>query len=108
MIKKVNWQAFSNHDRTSLIEEIKSTISANGGAIINFNMFSDLALNLSIEIEARDLIKLHSALSKILRISELDSSEIRMESKKEYYLFLNISFTKGKGNLKNLIPEVPG
>ena len=51
MQKKLSWQIFSNDDRNKVIEVIKNTISNSGGCIMNFNMFSDLALTLSIEIE---------------------------------------------------------
>lgn len=108
MMKKWNWEAFSSFERTSIIEEVKSTISSNSGAIMNFNMFSDLALNLSIEIEEKDIPKLHSALTKVLSVSNLDNGKLNKMSNKENFIFLNISFASGEGKLKNVIPEVPG
>ena len=105
MQKKLNWNAFSNDDRNKVIEAVKNTISNSDGCIMNFNMFSDLALTLSIEIEENKIQTLHRALSLVLNISELELHEINLESKKEWLIFMNISFGRGKGELKQVIPE---
>ena len=108
MQKKLNWQLFSQGDRNLIIETIKSVISKNDGYIINFNMFSDLALTLSVEIEENKIQKLHRALSLVVNVSKLELHTINLASKKECLLFMNISFGIGKGELKQEIPEVPG
>lgn len=108
MQKKLNWQLFSNEDRNVIIENIKNVISRSDGYIINFNMFSDLALSLSVEIEENKIQTLHRALSQIVNVSELERDNISLESKKEWLIFMNISFGRGKGELKQETPEVPG
>lgn len=108
MQKKLNWQLFSNRERIKVIEEIKNTISNNNGCIINFNMFSDLALTLSIEIEEGNIPTLYKSLSEIINITELEAGNINLKSKKEWLIFMNISFSKGKGELKQEIPDTPG
>lgn len=108
MLKKLNWQAYTNKDRNKSIEEIKKTIDDNEGCILNFTMFSDLAMSLSIEIQEKYILQLHKALSDTLRITELDIATIRPNSPKEYILFLNVSFGAGSGNLKKVVPAVPG
>jgi len=108
MQNKLSWEAFSNDERNKVIEELKNTISSSAGYIISFNMFSDLALALSIEIEENKIKTLHTALSLILKISDLDLYKVNMESKKEWLINMNISFSRGKGKLKQEIPEVPG
>lgn len=108
MQKKLSWQAFSKNDRNKVIEDVKTTISDGDGCIINFNMFSDLALSLSIEIEENKIHILHKALSLFVNISELETHDLNLESTKEWMIFLNISFSRGKGELKQEIPEVPG
>jgi hypothetical protein len=107
MQKKLSWQAFSNGDRNTIIESVKNAISSNDGCIMNFNMFSDLALSLSIEIEAYKAKELYKSFSEILSIND-DENAINSESKKELLIFMNISFGKGKGTLKSQIPAVPG
>lgn len=108
MQKTLSWQIFSNDDRNKVIESVKNTISDNDGFIINFNMFSDLALALSIEIEGNKIPALHEALSRVVRISKLELQELNLELNKEWIIFINISFGKGKGELKQEIPDVPG
>ena len=108
MLKKLNWQAYSGDDRNKSIDEIKRIISASDGCIVNFQMYSDLALSLSIEIEESHIPDLHKALCSILKISDLDPESIRPESKKEWLVFLTVSFRHGTGELKKDIPSVPG
>ena len=108
MQKKLNWQLFSNENRYEIIENIKNVISNSDGYIVNFNMFSDLALSLSVEIEENKIQKLHRVLSQIVNVSELKLDNINLESKKEWLIFMNISFGRGKGELKQEIPEVSG
>ena len=108
MQKKLNWQLFSNENRYEIIENIKNVISNSDGYIVNFNMFSDLALSLSVEIEENKIQKLHRALSQIINVSELKLDNINLESKKDWLIFMNISFGRGKGELKQETPEIPG
>jgi len=108
MHQKLNWQAYSTRNRNEIIEEVKEVISASDGYITSFNMFSDLALNPSIEIEENGIQVLHKALSRILTVSDFDEKDINVESRKEWLIFMNISFGAGKGDLRRNIPAVPG
>jgi len=107
MQKKLSWQAYSNGNRNEAIEAVKKAISSSDGYIMNFNMFSDLALTLNIEIEGNKIQALYKALSLVLSISELELHNLNLESDKEWLIFMNISFNRGKGELKQEIPEVP-
>ena len=108
MYKKLNWVLLSNEDRTKVIEAVKNAISSSDGCIINFNMFSDLALALSIEIEENRISVLHKALSNIVKISDFDYKETNLNSKDEWLILMNISFGGGTGELKIKVPVVPG
>ncbi len=108
MKKKLNWTAYSNETRIEIIEKIKEAISTNDGYIIYFNMFSDLALTLSIEIPEDRIIEMHNAMKNILKISDIESRNDIQKSKKEWLVLMNISFSKGKGDFKTEIPAVPG
>ena len=108
MKKKLSWTAYSNSDRHQLIEEIKTAISKHDGCIMNFNMFSDLAMSLSIEIEENKIPKLQSELSDVVDLVDESPNDIDLDSKKEWLIFINVSFGKGRGALKNEVPEVPG
>jgi len=107
MQKKLNWSAYSGKSRNELIEKIKNAISANDGSIINFNMFSDLSLVLNIEIPEDRILDLHNGLKSFLTISDIPSPDIQ-NTKKDWLIFLNISFGRGMGDLKSEIPDVPG
>ena len=109
MVKVIKWQASSERDRMTIIEEVKEAISSSNGYILNFNMFSNLALSLSIEIEPKDINGLHQTLSNVLdKITFLEPNTIVSRSKKEQLILLNISFMAATGNLKIETPAVPG
>ena len=108
VLNKINWQAFSNKERNEAINELKSTISKSGGYIINFSLFSDLALSLTIEIEEKNILNLYKEFDKTLNMSESEPENIDNKSNKDWWVLMNISFSKGKGELKVDIPEVPG
>ncbi len=107
MRKKLNGQAFSNEDRIKAIEDVKDIISSSDGCIMNFGIFSDLALSLSIEIEENRIGPLHKGLSSILSMPVYNSQDINLKSNKEWLILMNVSFSNGKGELKQEIPKVP-
>jgi len=108
MIKKLNWQVKSNDDRNKVIEQVKEVISASDGFIINFNMFSELALSLSIEIKESGIQALHKALGVVANISDYNDEVANSESTKDWLILLNITFGQGQGDLKTIVPDVPG
>ena len=71
-------------------------------------MYSDLALSIVVEIEENQIDKLHSALGDKLSVSPEKLEGVNRRSGKECLILLNVSFGRGKGNLKNEIPSVPG
>lgn len=108
VLNKLNWQALSTNDRNEAIDELKNTISKNNGYIINFSLFSDLGLSLTIEIEEKSILNLYKEISKTLLISEPEPVNLDKNSIKDWWILMNISFSKGKGDLKNNIPSIPG
>ena len=56
MKRKLSWRIFSNEDRNIVIEAVKTAISTSNGCIVNYSMFSDLAMALSIEIEEKEIL----------------------------------------------------
>ena len=104
---KLNWEIISAGKRMEVIEQLKGVISKNDGYVIYFNTFSDLAMTLTIEIEAKNIRNLHQGLQEIVTISSSLSDEIKM-SEDEWWILLNVSFSKGEGNLTVDIPNVPG
>jgi hypothetical protein len=75
---------------------------------LNSNFFSDLALSLTIEIEEKHIASLYTRLKEAMNISTFDFDNIDRQSQKEWWIFLNITFTRGKGDLKIATRDVPG
>jgi len=71
-------------------------------------MYSDLALNLMVEVEEGRIPDLHKALSSIVKISDFEMKNIHLESKKEWIVFMHITFSKGTGKSEFEVPHVPG
>jgi hypothetical protein len=104
-MKHIFWTSFSNRERHLTIEEIKNTV-AKYGYIVDFKQFSDLSLNLTIEIEDLKVAGLYKDLKNILSMEDYEDSEA--VPGKEKTVFLNVTFLTGTGNLKNVVPAVPG
>ena len=49
-----------------------------------------------------------STFNSIIKISDIESKHAIGEPKKEWLIFMNISFSKGTGELKIEMPDVPG
>ena len=107
VVQHFNWQAISRDNRHQSLEYVKESISQNDGYIIGFQMYSDLAINLTIEMELKDVIFLYRSLSKSLRFLK-PASEPSLDSDKDCIVHLNLSFTQGTGNLTQVIPDSPG
>ncbi len=109
MLKKLNWEIYTNKERITVIGQIKTIIAANGGHIMAHNMFSDLALFLSVEIEEQAVYKLYQQLNVIATVSKkISASDFKINSNKEWMVLMNITFAQGTGKMKSRIPEVPG
>jgi hypothetical protein len=99
------WKAYSNDERHSAIDKIQSVVSKYGD-IIEFKFFSDISITLIIEIIESKIGKLNDELRDILTIDKYDYYD--STSQIERTIYLNITFTKGTGNLKIEVPSVPG
>lgn len=108
VLNKINWVAYSNKERNAAINQVQHIIDTNDGYILNFNLFSDLALSLMIEIEESNIPNLYDELESILNFSSSKPKNINNKSKKSFWILMNLSFSKGNGNLTKEIPNVPG
>lgn len=96
---------YCKNERTIGIIDIEKIINKYG-YIIDFKMFSDISLSIIIETEESNVDFLYSDLSKYMRMSDFANSN--SISKKECTVLLNVSFSKGTGNLIIETPKVPG
>ena len=103
-MKKYYLSAISNDECNIGISEIASIVDKYA-TILNFKRFSDISLSLIIEIEERKLQAMLNALKTIVSIA--DSLSSLSESTSECFIFLNIIFTKGTGDVEIEVPNIP-
>jgi len=87
------------------ISDIEKSINKYG-FIIDFKMFSDISISMIIEIEEFKVDALFNELTSYMKMNEFEN--ISTDSKKECIILLNVTFTKGTGDLRIEIPAVPG
>ena len=104
-MKNIFWKAYSNKGRYEVIEDVKRSISRFGD-IIDFKLFSDISINMTIEIEESAIPGLYADLKKIIAIADYDHLPSSFNT--ERTIFLNLTFSAATGNLKIETPVVPG
>lgn len=104
----LNLQGYSAGERNEVIDALKTTISRCDGYIIDFKMFSDLALAMNIEIPENKILDLYKGLQKIIKISGIEPERKIIQSEKDCTVLMNVSFSKGTGDMKIEVPDVPG
>lgn len=104
-MKNIFWTGFSNDERHSAINKIQSVVSKYGD-IVDVHLFSDISLCMTIEIEEFKIDKLYDGLAQIIGVQKPEY--LNSISLMERTIYLNITFTKGTGNLKIEVPSVPG
>lgn len=87
------------------ISDIEKSITKYG-FIIDFMMFSDISISMIIEIEEFKVNALFDELSSYMKMNEFEI--ISTDSKRDCIILLNVTFTKGTGDLRIEIPAVPG
>lgn len=96
---------YYDKERIIGISDIEKSINKYG-FIIDFKMFSDISISMIIEIEEFKVDALFDELTSYMKMNEFEN--ISTDSKKDCLLLLNVTFTKGTGDLRIEIPAVPG
>lgn len=104
-MENIFWTGYSNNERHSSISTIENVVSKYGD-IVDFKFFSDISLTMAIEIEEFKINKLYNELANTIRLDKFEN--LNSVSKKERKVYLNITFTKGTGNLTIEVANVPG
>ena len=104
-MENIFWTAGSNNERHSEIDKVKNVVNKFGD-IVDFKFFSDLSLNVKIEIQELRIDELFGNLSNIIGMDSFES--LNSKSPKERTVYLNITFIKGTGDLYIEVPSVPG
>lgn len=105
MIPNIFWSGYCSSNRVVAINEIEKIVNKFGW-ITDFKQYSDISMMIKIEIEEQKIDDLFSILGEYLILNNFD--KLNSSSLIERVIFLNIIFTKGKGDLRVEIPSVPG
>lgn len=104
-MENIYWAGYSSNERYAAMQTIQQVVSSYGD-IVDIHRFSDLSLVLKIEINPSNILLLYEALCKHIGMDKND--HINTTSEKERNIFLNITFSQGKGNLTIPVAAVPG
>jgi hypothetical protein len=104
-MENIFWTGYSNDERHASINTIK-TVVATHGDIVDFKLFSNISLTMTIEVEEINIDQLYNELADTIGMDKFDY--LHSTSKKERTIYLNITFTKSTGNLIIETPVVPG
>lgn len=104
-MNNIFWTGYSNEERHLAINKIQAII-AKYGNLVDFKLFSDISLSMTIEIEEFKIDELYAELDKNIGINNFDL--LNSISKIERTVLLNITFIKGSGKLIIEVPSVPG
>jgi hypothetical protein len=103
-MKSYFWSGISRDDRLKAIDEIAG-IADRYATILNFQRFSDISLSLVLEVDECKLPELQAGLKKIMSLE--GNEDVPTDSLSICTVLLNITFTKGTGDLKIDIPDMP-
>jgi hypothetical protein len=103
--KNINWKGYTKKNRNLAIHELKNIIGR-FGYILEYNLFSDMALSLIIEIEERKINSLYNELNEYISMEKNDL--VPATSDGERVLTLHVTFSESSGDLEHLVPDVPG
>jgi hypothetical protein len=104
-MENIFWTGYTNDERLASVSIIKEVV-AHYGDIVDFKLFSDLSLTMAIEIRELNVDELYDELAENIGMDKFDY--LHSISSKEMTVYLNITFTKGTGNLIIEVPAVPG
>ncbi len=68
-MQPIFWTGYSQQERHIAIHQIQKAIS-NYGDIVDFHLFSDVSLSLTIEIKEKNIKPLHEELSNMIGIND--------------------------------------
>lgn len=102
-MKKFNWEVICHEERIKGISIVEQSINKYG-FILNFKMFSDISMSMMTEIPENKINALYSDLSNLMSLSDYEA--FNSVSEKEAIVFLNITFSKGTGDMRIEVPDI--
>ena len=104
-MKSIFWTGYTNQDRNLAITHLTGIINSYG-YIVDFKQLSDISLTFVIEIAESKIDTLFHVLEDSISIDRFEL--LNSTSAIERVIYLNITFTKGTGDLKIEVPAIPG
>ncbi|PXX25717.1 hypothetical protein [Arenibacter sp. ARW7G5Y1] len=101
--KIIFWKGYSKESRYETLDKINQIINRSGD-VVDVKQFSDISMSLRIEVEEQKIEKLYLDLKNYIELDDFDILESSTNS--ERTIFLNISFSLGKGNIEVAVPYV--
>lgn len=113
MPDRIHLQGVTGGVRHSVIDELREVIGNAGGWIVDFHLFSNLAISLIFELERSRLTSLIDQFERIdIRLSdasiEILSDPDRHAGEGDLRVLFNLAFQNGDGDLRTPIPAIPG
>ena len=100
------WSAIYRGERNEGIVRIKDCVGA-FGFITGFQYFSDISASMVIEVSEKKLQALFAELGSIVSLTE-EKIENNSDTVDECVVYLNITFAQATGDMRNVVPAVPG
>ena len=104
MINRYYWSGISSEERIKALSELTEIVDHNA-SILQFQRFSDISIGLCLEMPECRLNELQKALAVIMSV-ECPQTNLA-HSAEDCIVLLNITFTRGMGNLEIEAPSFP-
>lgn len=103
-------RAVAREPRTAAISRVESLIQAQRGDILDFKMFSDVSVNMLVEMGGAAVAGLVDALAGLGWPTELEPRRDEVSARLDERLegTVQVTFPEGEGALRHPQPAVPG
>ncbi|MFM8395139.1 MAG: hypothetical protein ACKOB4_14560 [Acidobacteriota bacterium] len=113
MGERIHLQGVTSSSRHLIIEAAREAITDAGGWIVDFHLFSNLALSLIFELDPVRLIQLLDRFAALdIRLSDesLESAQrvAAAPPREDVRVLFNLTFQEGDGDLRIPVPAIPG
>jgi hypothetical protein len=103
-------QAVTREPRVEAIARVEAAVQRQGGFVLDFKAFSDLSLNLLVELRGAGVVALADALSGLGWPVEVEPGRDALGACADQPLegTVQLTFPEGQGALAHVQPAVPG
>ncbi len=101
-------RATTRADRHHLLEAVKAAIGTAGGWVLDFRLFSNLAVSLAFELPARNWPLLTDQFARLDWQFEVQPLPIDPATAPELAVALHLTFIHDEGDLRRPVPAIPG